>query len=429
MDFQRLFKRKEEIATHSMAGENQKETLGSRSVSLSEGDLLDGQAPANLLWNNVGGTISVRADKILGILEGRTRIKGAVLQEIYPALFEKDPHPGTEFLIPLQIVVTQLEDVFAAISSGDLSKENFETPFGQLAREDDARFKEGAEPVKPPAKPIVRTGQPNGVTEGWNAPVREAGSNGSAAVPSTVPLTQSPNGAAPVIETEATNGAPTGAVEQKPAPSPDSNPALPTIDYVQGDAQISTVRGTTASPKEAENHARQSLPPDAKGEQSPYHKPRGRILSSESPTGLRHTQNNDVRREGHEALQELFLTDEQLDGSKVADLVLQLPRVAGVVIMLADGAVLGGALSGGLNEPLLSLAPGFVQDLARFTESMHGGPTRFVTLAGNGCQISLTIGGEVLILTAHDGKNLPPGLRERLVATAHALNMIYGQRP
>lgn len=424
MDFQRLFKRKEEVATHSMAGEHQKETLGSRSVSLSEGDLLDGQAPANLLWKNVGGTISVRADKILGILEGRTRIKGAVLQEIYPALFEKDPHPGTEFLIPLQIVVTQLEDVFAAISSGDLGEENFETPFGQLAREDDARFKEGTEPVNPTAKPIVLTGQPNGVTEGRNTPVREARSNGSV----TVHLTQSPNGAAPVIETEATNGAPTG-VEQKPVPSPDSIPALPIIDDVQGDAQSSTVRGTTASPKEAENRACQSLPADAKGEQSPYRRPRGGNLSSESPTGLRHTQNNDVRREWHEALQELFLTDEQLDGSKVADLVLQLPRVAGVVIMLADGAVLGGVLSGGLNESLLGLAPGFVQDLVRFTESMRGGPTRFVTLAGNACLISLTIAGQVLILVAHDGKNLPPGLRERLVATAHALNMIYGPRP
>jgi hypothetical protein len=128
-------------------------------------------------------------------------------------------------------------------------------------------------------------------------------------------------------------------------------------------------------------------------------------------------------------LQEIFLTDEQLDGSKVADLVLQLPRVTGVVIMLSDGAVLGGGLSGGITESLLGLAPGFVQDLARFTESMHGGATRFVTLAGSGCLLSLTIGGQVLVLVGHEGKNLPPGLRDRLLATAHALNMIYGLQP
>jgi hypothetical protein len=396
-------------------------------VTLSEGDLLDGQAPANFLWNNVGGAISVRADKILGILEGRTRIKAAVLQEIYPALFEKDPHPGTEFFIPLQIVVTQLEDVFEAISSGDPSEEDFDTPFGQLAREDDARFKEGPEPVKPSGKPIVRAGRPNGATEGSNEPIRETGSNGSAGVSVTVPLAQPLNGVAPVVA-EAKNGAPTPALEQKEVPSPELNPALPTVDDIQGDAQ-STVRGPNASPKEGENRELHSLQPDAKGQQSPYRKPHGGIFSPESPRARRHTQSDDVRREGHEALQELFLTDEHLDGSKVADLMLQLPRVAGVVIMLADGAVLGGGLSGGLNESLLNLVPGFMQDLVRFTESMQGGPTRFVTLAGNACLISLTIGGRVLMLVAHDGKNLPPGLRERLVATAHALNMIYGSRP
>jgi hypothetical protein len=240
-----------------------------------------------------------------------------------------------------------------------------------------------------------------------------------------------PNGAVPFIESKLKNrnGAPAAAVEQKAALSSESDPAHPTVDDVQADAQSSTVRGATASPKEAEYRERHSSPPDAKGEQSPFRKSGGGILASESPSGLRHPQSDDVRREGHEALQELYLTDEQLDGSKIADLVLQLPRVAGVVIMLADGAVLGGGLSGGLNESILSLAPGFVQDLARFTESMRGGPSRFVTLAGNACQISLTIGGEVLILVAHDGKNLPPGLRERLVATAHALNMIYGPRP
>ena len=101
---------------HPMAGEHQQETLVDRIVSLSEGDLFDGEAPAALLWNDVGGTIAVPADKILGILEGRTRIKATVLQEIYPALFEQDPHTGTEFFIPLAVVVTQLEDVFANLS-------------------------------------------------------------------------------------------------------------------------------------------------------------------------------------------------------------------------------------------------------------------------------------------------------------------------
>jgi hypothetical protein len=132
------------------------------------------------------------------------------------------------------------------------------------------------------------------------------------------------------------------------------------------------------------------------------------------------------RREGHAHLQELYLTDETLDGSKVASLILQLPQVAGVVIMLSDGAVLGGGLSGGLSEGMLSRAPDFVKHLLGFTQGIQGGPPSFATFSNDAFQVSLTIGGDVFILSAHEGRRLPPGLRERLVATARAVNMIYG---
>jgi hypothetical protein len=421
MDFHRLFKRKEEVATHSMAGENQKETLGNRVVALSEGDLLDGQANAVLLWNNVGGAISVRADKILGILEGRTRIKAAVLQEIFPELFEKDPHPGTEFFIPLQVVVTQLEDVFTGIS--EACQEDFETPFGQLAREDDARFRERPEAVDPPARSIVHAGQGNGSKEEGHDSRGEAGLNGSVAKP----LAERLNGKALVPETEVKNGFVDPATGHEPTPPPGPKTAR---SAPPGDTESTEFnpRRASGSPEDSEICGHHAESPETKTGLGNDRELTGAALQPETPTGPRQAV-DDVRRVGHEALQELFLTDEQLDGSKVADLVLHLPRVTGVVVMLSDGAVLGGGLSGGIRESLLSLAPGFVRDLARFTESMRGGPTRFVTLAGKACMISLTIGGQVLMLVGHEGKNLPPGLRERLMATAHALNMIYGPQP
>jgi hypothetical protein len=136
-----------------------------------------------------------------------------------------------------------------------------------------------------------------------------------------------------------------------------------------------------------------------------------------------------MRRRGHDSLQELYLTDELLNGSKVADLILQLPRVVSVVILLSDGAALGGKLGGGLNEALLSEALALVQHLLRFTKNMEGGPAKFVILSNEACRLSLTFERDILILVGHAGKNIPPGLRERLVATAHALNMIYGTQP
>ena len=60
---------------------------------------------------------------------------------------------------------------------------------------------------------------------------------------------------------------------------------------------------------------------------------------------------------------------------------------------------------------------------------MEGGPAKFVILSNEACRLSLTFERDILILVGHAGKNIPPGLRERLVATAHALNMIYGTQP
>ena len=96
-----------------------------------------------------------------------------------------------------------------------------------------------------------------------------------------------------------------------------------------------------------------------------------------------------------------------------------------MLIVLSDGSVLGGVSSGG-SDKLIRLAGDFVTHVSRFAEILPEGPTKFITFFAHALQMSLVIGGDVQMLIGHEGKNLPPGLRERLVATADALNTMYG---
>lgn len=422
MDFQRLFKRKEEGPAPAIASVNPRDSLSEKDVLVREGELLDGQLPPNLVWSNVGGAINIKADKILGILEGRTRIKAAVLQELYPGLFEKTPNPGAEYNIPLQVVVMQLKDIFTRMSSEETAVEDFDTPFGQLAREDEVRFKDqqaDRPEVRPMAAPklfvLPQLGS-KAVLEGRDQSndVKQLTGNASAQELKEENPSSSRN----------TDSNELRLKEEKSTVHESS--AIPSTFHEENgeSARASNSDGSRPDPEDHTNPPERTQQPidEVLSEFESRTVASGDFLAS---SYARKSQNDNIRREGHDCLQELYLTDEPLDGSKVADLVLQLPRVTSVVIMLSDGAALGGGLRGGLSETLLDLTPDFVKHLLGFTRSIQGGPTKFVTFSGHPCQLSLTIGGDVFILAEHEGKNLPPGLRERLVATAQALNKIY----
>jgi hypothetical protein len=386
MDFQRLFKRKEEGSEPTIVRDNVRESFNEREVLISKGELLDGTAPVCLDWNRVGGTIRIKAEKISGILEGRTRIKATVLQDLYPDLFEKTPNPGTEYNIALQAVVMQLQDLFTSLSSDGAILEDFATPFGKLAREDEARLKDQQDerPItgKAASPKLFMLSQPG-------VPVDLKTRDGSAEEE------KPPLGSARELNEEDSSG----------------NRKIG-ADKNRRDPESKTPRAERSS------ESTEKLVP-ASDSQSRL--PTGSTTSSRSRGNL----NENIRREGHELLQELYLTDEPLDAAKAAQLILLLPRVTGVVIMLSDGAALGGGICGGITEALLSVTPAFVKHLMDFSENVQGGSVKFVAFSGHACQLSLTLSGDISILARHEGKNLPPGLRERLVATADALNMIY----
>jgi hypothetical protein len=408
MDFQRLFKPKQAASAPPFAGDDAGDALKDEDVIIRQGELLDGNSPAPVDWSKVGGAITVKAGKILGVLEGRARIKAGVLEELHPGIFSSNLNPETEFNIPLQVVVMQIQDIFCGTPLAVAKLEGLETPFAELAREDEARFKKGLRD-----RPLVRqTDVPKSLdqddTSGRTSEtaIVNLGERRGFNVTSEEQTTLADG--APLAE----GGSKKTGRDDDPAP----HLANPPHHWANTDTESRLARSEQAKPA-VERLGSAPAFRNAPSSMSP------------SPPEVRHVQTHSSRREGHERLQELYLTDEPLDGAKIADLVSQLPRVTGVVIMLSDGAVLGAELGGGIGEKLLSLAPDFVKHVSVFTEIIPGGPTRFITFFGHALQISLVIDGDVLMLVGHEGKNLPPGLRERLIATTQALNIFYSPQP
>jgi hypothetical protein len=371
MDFQRLFKRKQEGPASPFTKDGGGDAFNDRDVVIREGELFDGTSPVRLDWSRVNGAITVKAGNILGVFEGRTRIKAGALEEAHPGKFAELPDSEVEFNIPLHVVVMQIQDIFCSPPRADAKLDSLETPFAELAREDEVRFNKGH----------------------WNQPIAneivDPKSSDVAALTEAAPK-KGGKGDTPGIRV---------------LDSRHLGPVADTESHLPRAEEPRPVIGGLGSA------------PDSDGAPSRISSPQLGIRSGRSPTPL---------REGYERLQELYLTDEPLDGTRISELILQLPRVTGALIVLSDGSVLGGKLGGEISDQLLNSARDFATQVSRFTEILPEGPTRFITFFAHALQMSLVIGGDVLMLIGHEGKNLPPGLRERLVATAEALNTMYG---
>ena len=122
------------------------------------------------------------------------------------------------------------------------------------------------------------------------------------------------------------------------------------------------------------------------------------------------------------------MTNEPLDGRRVASLVQEFPGVSGVLILLEGGAILGGELPGELSMEAALQAPEILKSFSRFVNEVEGRrkpESKFVSVI-SATTISLVASGKIVLLLSHQGRKLPPGLAQRLVETAEALNLIYG---
>jgi hypothetical protein len=122
------------------------------------------------------------------------------------------------------------------------------------------------------------------------------------------------------------------------------------------------------------------------------------------------------RRSAMERLQELFLLEEDLDGPRVAEEILKLPRIHGALVIRGQ-AVLGGRLPEPYDPRVALSAPVLIEQLAQFTAALGGGTFSLVTISASQ-QITLVGRGAITLLVIHQGRFVP-GVREKLVETAN----------
>lgn len=130
---------------------------------------------------------------------------------------------------------------------------------------------------------------------------------------------------------------------------------------------------------------------------------------------------NPPRRAGLEQLQEIFLTEEQLDVGQVADLLAAFPKVLSAMVMLGDGTVLGGRIPDAYHLETALVAPALMRTVQEFNRKLRSDEISAFTLLGDR-PVTFFAEGNVCVLIAHEGRGLLPGVRQRIGAVARALD-------
>jgi hypothetical protein len=327
----------------------------------------DAPAAPLLDWSTFDkGEIAVQLKDTEGLADGCVTIKASSLQRIHPALLPIELE--TEWLFPISLKTVVLQ-VGAHLRQRPEERTNpvdsgFDTPIAQVAREDEGFFK------------LAKIGEP--------------------------------------IETLIDGTAQTKRKIQEPVLTPADRPASPISrkSSPTGFAHFETPsRSGPVIP---------SLPqlPD----------PEAELRHAEGATPRIGTiAQNSLERIALERLREIFMTEEQLDARRVADLLAAFPRVNTAMVMLGEGTVLGGSLPEGYNLETALRAPVIMRSVREFDRKLRSNGTSAFTLLGDR-PVTLFAEGNVYILISHEGRGLLPGVRQRIAEVASALDALCGRR-
>jgi len=345
--------------------------------------------------------IRVKLRQTDGLMDGRVTISAKMLRDLYPGLVPEQLKEETAFPLSLRAVVLQLQNVMRSRNdaSGLAGAPDFDTPIAQVAREDEGFFKLEENASSP--------------TSGPNPPATSStGDFGS-----MLPL---------IREKEQVR---------------DNAPAAPPIQVVAlFPAQESKPAKNAADSPPPKNVVEPLVVPDGAGDKRdpfadlPKPKlpaPKPLVAASPPPVEeipkLREPDElppKPQRRRGLELLQELFLTDDFLDAGQVAQLLRGFPKVRAALIMLDDGAVLGGNLPENYRASAALPAPALMRAVREFGTAVSSAEVSAFTLLAD-LPISIFLEGRVCMMVVHEGRGLLPGMRERFSQITKALDALY----
>jgi hypothetical protein len=340
--------------------------LNEQVIILGKGDFCPEDAATPLLdWSTFEkGEIAVQLKDTEGLADGRVTIKASTLQRIHPALLPLRLESEYLLRISLETVVLQVE-AHLQQSSEELPwpvNPSFDTSIAQVAREDEGFFK------------LAKVAEPRETLIDEIAPPKRK-------IPDPV-LTPADRPVFPIVRDQSPS-------EDRNSRS-SSSPRVVTFVYPK-----STQPATELAEAERDRQTAGGIEPGS----------RSRI--------------------GLERLREIFMTEDQVDARQVANLLAAFPKVNSAMVMLGDGTVLGGTLPDGYDLETTLRAPAVMRSVREFRPRQQSNDTLAFSLLGDRL-VTLFAEGNIYILVSHEGRGLLPGMRQRIVEVARALDALCG---
>jgi hypothetical protein len=343
------------------------DALNEQMIVLRREDIrTDDPGAPKLDWSKVDrDEIALRLKDTQGILDGRVTVKASILQRIHPELLAAKLDTDYLFPVSLRTVVLQVQA-------------NLQQSLGAVVKPIGADFD----------TPIAQVARED---EGFF----------KLAQLSPPPL--APSEENPEIKRMAAG----------PILTPADRPSLPLVRnrprMEESTSKPATAPTLLSAPVRSE-HLQPKGTPVEKGLS-------GRVTAQMSP-----------RRIGLERLQELFITDDLLDGRQVAKLLTALPKVKGALIMFGDGTLVAGDLPEGYHLDSALLAPVIMRTVQNFSRRLKSSESPAFTIFSDP-PVSVFAEGNICIVIAHERRGLLPGMLERIRETARALDALCAAEP